>query len=329
MELSKRNSKRLVYSSPFIPAEWIAAHGLTPCFLRPRGSDAGGPVEDRAGVCAYMRGFINEAVSDLETDGIIVTTVCDQMRRSVDLLCNHLEKPLFLMHVPATWQTPVAHQYYISELRRLGTFLVYMGGNEPTKAELVSTMEAYERGRASIVANPSLMHGVAFTDALTKYFLTARIPDTQSKVAKGIPIAVVGGHLSHIDCQIFTLIEEQGGAIVLDGTENGERALPGRFDRRRLREEPLSVLAEAYFAHIPDVFFRPNTNFFSWLKKEVRIRDVKGVVLVRYIWCDCWHAEVQRIRDWLDVPVIDIDLTGEDCTLRSSTRIQAFMETLI
>jgi benzoyl-CoA reductase/2-hydroxyglutaryl-CoA dehydratase subunit BcrC/BadD/HgdB len=39
--------------------------------------------------------------------------------------------------------------------------------------------------------------------------------------------------------------------------------------------------------------------------------------------------EVQRLRELLSVPVLDIDLNGEDAPVRFSTRIQAFIENLI
>jgi hypothetical protein len=52
-------------------------------------------------------------------------------------------------------------------------------------------------------------------------------------------------------------------------------------------------------------------------------------VLVRYVWCDCWHAEVTRINEWLDVPVVDLDLAGNDGSTRNRTRIGALIEALV
>ena len=55
--------KRVLYRSPFIPAEWIAAHGFEPVRLIPSSASTDGPVPDAEGVCPFMRGFINEASS--------------------------------------------------------------------------------------------------------------------------------------------------------------------------------------------------------------------------------------------------------------------------
>ena len=53
---------------------------------------------------------------------------------------------------------------------------------------------------------------------------------------------------------------------------------------------------------------------------------MKGVILVRCVWCDLWHAEIHRLREWLAVPLLDMDLDGEDPVNRCTTRIQAFLE---
>jgi benzoyl-CoA reductase/2-hydroxyglutaryl-CoA dehydratase subunit BcrC/BadD/HgdB len=79
---------------------------------------------------------------------------------------------------------------------------------------------------------------------------------------------------------------------------------------------------------IPDIFRRPNSELFAWLKSEVSARGVRGVILARQVWCDKWHAEVERFRQWLNVPLLDVDLDGEPCGTRTRTRIQAFMESL-
>ena len=37
---------------------------------------------------------------------------------------------------------------------------------------------------------------------------------------------------------------------------------------------------------------------------------VRGVILVRCVWCDLWHAEFARLREWLKLPSVEIDLGG-------------------
>ncbi len=326
--LQLKNSKRISYCSPFIPAEWIAAHGLVPHYKRPDGTNRNGVIDNRAGICAYMRAFVNECIEDPGTDAVVVTTTCDQMRRSLDLTEGATKKPIFLFHVPATWQTPSTHKYYASELTRLGRFLVGLGGKAPDTAGLAKTMRRFQSARGEILADPSKSAGQPLTEALNHFYETGEIPGPGLEKSPGIPIAVLGGPLSRTDCTLLDLVEQLGGTVVLDGTENGERTLPAAFNARRLSSEPLQVLSESYFGSIPDVFRRPNTELFSWLKKHVQARHIRGVILTRYVWCDCWHAEVPRFREWLNVPTVDIDLNSEDALARNRTRIEAFLESL-
>jgi benzoyl-CoA reductase/2-hydroxyglutaryl-CoA dehydratase subunit BcrC/BadD/HgdB len=121
-------------------------------------------------------------------------------------------------------------------------------------------------------------------------------------------------------------MESLGAAIVLNGLEGGEMTQPAEFSLRELDSDPMAVLADAYFGAIPSVFSRPNSALYQWLRRELPSSGAKGVVLLRYVWCDLWHAEVARLREWLKVPLLDIDLVGRDAPERSRTRLEAFLE---
>ena len=64
---------------------------------------------------------------------LVLTTVCDQMRYVAAMLEQRGSCPVFLLNVPSTWQTPAARQLYLDELRRLGRFLVQLGGKAPER----------------------------------------------------------------------------------------------------------------------------------------------------------------------------------------------------
>ena len=64
------------------------------------------------------------------------------------------------------------------------------------------------------------------------------------------------------------------------------------------------------------------------MKKELKVRDVRGVIFIRNLWCDLWHGERTRLQEWLDLPLLDVDLNGEAPSSRNRTRIHAFMESL-
>ncbi len=294
--------KTVAYSCVYVPAEWIAAHRLQPVRVQPssRAADVAG---EREGVCHYLRWFVNAVCREGAADAVVVTTVCDQMRRAPELISLFSGIPVFLMHVPATWQSPTAMKYYIDELNRLGDFFVGIGGVKPSDGELADVMLDYEQKRL------------------------ARSCDNEK--ADGIPLAIVGGELTSDDSAITDMVRRCGGRIALDATDFGQRGEPGRFDRRNIRRSPLLELASAYFGAIPHAFRRPNSELFRYLRKEIAARGIRGIIFRRYQWCDTWNAELPRFREWAGIPVLDLDGAEEGHeTARLLGRVQAFMEML-
>ena len=306
-------TKTIVYTCPYVPAEWIAAHGLRPRRLIPLPIE-GTPFAARTeGLCPYARAFVNDAVAEAP-DGIVITTLCDQMRRVYDLLVRETDTPTFLLNVPKTWQTVAAQRLYVDELKRLGRFLVHLGGQTPASRELAKAM--IDAGCAVHTVSP-----VAW----------ASRPCLQNhgQDARATPIAVVGGPLMQRDRVLFDLVEECGGRVVLDATETGLRGQRRTFDRRRLAEDPLMELADAYFG-IPDASRRPNSELYRWLKEHLAKTGARGIVFHHYVWCDAWRAELVRLKEWVGLPVLGIDSDGhaETNLARLRNRIQAFLEML-
>jgi len=285
------------------------------------------------GACPYARAFASEVCSDAAADAVVVTTLCDQMRRAAELIARDCALPVFLMHVPSSWQTAAAQRYYIDELRRLGRFLVRLGGTRPSNDALADVMCEHDAARATVRAARGRLSPRRFSEAIAEFHRTGEVafdvPESLPAL-RGVPVALLGGPLLRDHFGVFDLIEEAGGRVVLDATDSGERGLPAPFDRRGLREDPLMELAAAYFGSIPHAFRRPNGELYRWLKQELADRGVRGIILRRYVWCDTWHAEVQRLKEWADLPVLDIDVNVDETTeRRSANRIQAFLEILV
>ena len=285
----------VIYSCPFVPQEYISACGMTPKKLIAASSASRTP----PGVCTYAHAFATEAAAASSASAIVMTTMCDQMRRRAEIISRTSDTPVFLMNVPHTWQTPAARELYIKEIKRLGAFLEMHGGQVPTPEHLAEVMSANE---SACVVEPR-------------------------PAPTGIPIALLGGPLPE-SSPILDLIGKAGAYVALDGTETGERTRHALFDSGRVREDPLGALADAYFT-IPDPFRRPNDAFFEWLKRGIEQRGVCAVIVRRYVWCDNWHAETQRIRELTDLPFLSIDVGDEgDDPARLLTRLQCLVEML-
>jgi benzoyl-CoA reductase/2-hydroxyglutaryl-CoA dehydratase subunit BcrC/BadD/HgdB len=326
--------KTIIYTCPYVPAEWIAAHGLSPSRIIPDTSGAAstGCTE---GVCPFVQGFINMVITDKQAGGVVITTVCDQMRRAYDILVRRCDIPLFLMNVPNTWQNVSVQKLYIDELKRLGRFLIGLGGMSPLDSTLAEIMLEYDSARTSIFGIggylPARQYAekiVAFgKDGLSVTLDNITLPESQ---IEGVPLAILGGPLMRQDFDIFDIVEQAGGHIALDATETGQRGMCAPFDRRGLREKPLLELASAYFCGIQDASRRPNSGLYNWLKCRLTEREIRGIIFHRYLWCDMWHAELQRLEDWSDIPVLDLDTMGNNETekQRTTNRVRAFLETL-
>ena len=323
--------KTVIYSCCFVPCEWIVAHELQPRKIMPGGCppDATGSIE---GICTYVRAFADSVCADKHADAVVVTTVCDQMRRVPELIARISDIPIFLMNVPCTWGTSESWRLYVEELERLGKFLVRLGGKSPPGNRLSEVMLQYEALRLQLADSrqtaPSKQYARGIL-AIAEGNPLAHIGDDFARDAAGIPVGIVGGELRSDDLKVFDMVEHTGGRIVLDATDTGERTLPGSFDRRNIRSDPLMELANAYFGTIPHVFRRPNSGLYEYLKLQILERGIRGIIFRRYQWCDIWNAELQRLRDWAGVPILDLDLGCEgDDLARSAGRVEALMEML-
>jgi len=327
--------KTIIYTCPYVPAEWIAAHGLQPSRVIPDAAEARGPLGRVEGLCPYVQGFINEAITNKQAGGVVITTVCDQMRRAFDILVRTCDVPAFLMNVPNTWQSLSVQKLYIDELKRLGRFLIGLGGKSPLDDTLTEIMLKYDTARKSILAAGGYLPAGKYAETIAAFGKDgpgeefSNIKNRELRI-KGVPLAIVGGPLMRRDFDIFDIAEQAGGRIVLNAAETGERGMCAPFDRRRLRDGPLMELANAYFGGIQDASRRPNSELYKWLKRKLIDREVRGIIFHRYVWCDMWHAELRRLKDWTDLPVLDIDTTGDNETRRHRTanQIRAFLEML-
>jgi benzoyl-CoA reductase/2-hydroxyglutaryl-CoA dehydratase subunit BcrC/BadD/HgdB len=324
--------KSVGYTCPFVPREWIAAHGLRPVRFLPSNGNGTHGREGLSGVCPFAKATLDTVSRRTDLDAVVMTTTCDQMRRISELVPGARNAPLFLFHVPATWKRAPAFVFYQSELERLGRFLERLGGQKPTLDEIAEEMRKSGSLRSELVAAREHLSPRKFSEAIAEFHETGTADLSGSRngdEGDRVPVALVGGPLSAGHFDIFDTIEDAGGSVVLDGTTSGERTLPRTFDPEKLGRDPVAALVDAYIGSIPDAFRRPNDGLYDWLDRTLRERRVRGIILRRYLWCDTWNAEAQRMREWSDLPLLALDVCDEDGdATRTANRIQAFLEAL-
>lgn len=325
----------ILYCNPLVPPEWIAAHGMQPKWLTPDRPEPLRPVHVARGICANVAAILNA----VRSFPLVLTTTCDQMRRAAGLIERDAGPPVFLMNVPATWQTPTARKLYRDELARLSRFLVSLGGTAPPSEQLARVMRHYQQARESLCAARGKMSARQFAEALAEVRSGATVRDRlcgasvmepATALNGHVPLALLGGPLLRQDHEILDAVERSGGSIVLDASEGGERTLPPAFAAARLAADPIEALIDAYFLGIPDVFRRPNDALYGWLAHQVPARAVRGILVRRYVWCDLWHAELFRLKQSSPVPVLEIDVADDEGSVMCRTlgRLEAFLEML-
>lgn len=313
--------KPVVYTDPLVPAEWIAAHRLRPSRILPAAVEG----ESSAGVCPYALA-VGRRARERDAAAVIFTTACDQMRRIPELAADSNVCPWFVMNVPSTWQTAVARDLYLEELERLGRFLVRLGGKAPSADDLWRTMDRFDGRRSKLREARAKMSPREYSEALCRFRRNGKLElGSTNRREGGTRVALLGGPLMAGDFEVFEVIERAGGNVVLDATATGERTLPAPFDRRE--DDPCAALMKAYLETIPDAFRRPNGRLYDWLNERFFKREVEGLIVRNYTWCDTWHAEVGRLKEWTDVPVLHLSADGADgLGHHEISRIEAFLE---
>ena len=152
-----------------------------------------------------------------------------------------------------------------------------------------------------------------------------------------IPLALIGGPLPRAQWPLIEVIERTGARVALNGTEAGERSLwTSPSSEVQVIPDTASVssmrlwLARSYVRNCVDVFQRPNTRLYDWLKERLAARAIRGIVLWHYVGCDLWRAEAQSLREAFGLPLLLLDAgDAAPASARDNGRVEAFVESLI
>src|ERR1035437_6695989 len=217
---------QVFFTSPWVPAEWIKAHGLEPRGVWHAKNLWPAALPLAAGVCAFAEATVRFAEAQPDA-GVIFPTTCDQMRRGFDALAAACRSRAFLFNIPATWQTFAARQIYRSEVERLGRFLEDLGGRAPLPADLRREMKERSQARNRLLGVARSCPARQFAELVARFHWdgSASLPETATAPATGVPLAILGGPFSASQWNLLEVIEAAGGRVALNATEAGERSL--------------------------------------------------------------------------------------------------------
>jgi len=333
---------RVYLTSPWIPAEWVRAHGLEArgIWFADKFRQDTPPLA--GGVCAFAESVVRLAEAQPDS-AVVFTTACDQLRRGFDAATVCEPTRAFLFNLPAT-QTPAARQIFRAELARLGQFLVTLGGTAPTPEILRHEMAQSDEVRRRLRAAAPPAAARSYAESVARFHTDGSFAaPTVLDPSPAAPLALVGGPLGAKDWKLFDTMEAAGGRVVLNGTLTGERSLCPTFDGNAGwppdsaaadhqsvgKPKPFDALAAGYIDNLVDVFQRPNTRFYAWLKPRLLDRHVRGIVLWHFTGCDLWRAEWQTLREVSGLPVLLLEADeAAGVSPRDANRLQAFVEML-
>ena len=199
-------------------------------------------------------------------------------------------------------------------------------------------MAQYRLARGQLREAAAQLPARQYCEAVARFHWDGSInlgEDVRRPETDAIPLAVVGGPLPAWQRHVLDAIERAGGRVLLNATEAGERCLGPALSPEQATfsagtlPDLLCLLTRSFLDNCVDVFQRPNTRLYDWLKERLTVRKVRGIVLWHYVGCDLWRAEAQPLREAFGLPVLLLEANeAAGDALRQTGRIQAFLESL-
>jgi benzoyl-CoA reductase/2-hydroxyglutaryl-CoA dehydratase subunit BcrC/BadD/HgdB len=189
--------------------------------------------------------------------------------------------------------------------------------------EILSGSDLYTLVRAAMVADRT--HLAALLEEVV-----AELKKTGSGAVPAAPakkrIVLSGGICSHPD--IYTIVEESGGAVVGDDLCTGSRYFSGRIDEKA---EPIEAIADRYRERVVCPAKHSGfTNRADHLVRLVREKRAAGVIFFLLKFCDPHAFDYPYLKEALEreqIPSLLLEVEDRlpaDGQLR--TRFEAFIE---
>ena len=176
---------------------------------------------------------------------------------------------------------------------------------------------------ASFYADPA-----TFLQLLRSLFEELRQKEVPVKKPR---ILLTGSTLAMGDYKILDLVEQAGGAVVVEEFSEGIRPY---WENVEANGDPLKALADAYFMRrVPPAFFRPSRERVDFVLHLAEEFKVDGIIWYQLMYRDSYDVEsfyFERIlKESLGIPMLkiqsDYDMS-EVGPLR--TRVETFIDTL-
>ena len=343
-----------------IPEELIYAAGAIPVRLC-GGSHGAAVIGDELAprdACALVKSSLGQGALqslDLYTlcDVIIVPTTCDGKRKMAEELARNHE--VWMLEVPHLKEPASARLNWLEQLHALKAKLeelthqkIKRKGLQQGITLLAKAQQQAHRLYQLRQNNPPLIRGseaglalqafgyshvADWTQAMTTLNDEIEARSTSVEPSDAPRILCAGSPMVFPNWKIPTLIEEMGGALVVDESCFGDRFL---YDPVAVSDTTVAGMMAALAARtlMPCVCpsFSPNDDRLHRLRQIVADFDIKGVLYHVLKGCVLYDFELKRVKELLQelgIPLlrIETDYSPEDIE-QLRIRVEAFIEML-
>lgn len=318
------------YTCPYIPVEIITATGLRPYCLLHGNYDLmqQGSLYARIDACPLVRANIAYVLNNQKKFAALIgTTGCDMSHRMFDILSEHTDIPLFILHMPRTDNREIFYDeidWLIDQLEDLtGLKINDRLSNEIAMWEKIR--DQYRNFDKKRSAEPSVISTSNF-HTVAKFYYQGQIKNKLSinETPSSQPrVFLIGSEISYESNDFLDLLESQF-RIVGDFTCG-----ISLFLNVSCTEHTLTGIKQTYYEQAPCPYRRPNTAFYQYIAHQVKNRKCHGIIGFTLDYCDAYEFEMKHLEKILDLPILRI---RNDYSLQKisqlKTRIAAFGELL-
>ena len=343
----------------FTPKELIAAAGAIPVALC-SGTNQAIPAAEAhlpRNLCPLIKASYGHALSDScpyfhMADFLLADATCDGKKKMFELLADI--KPLYMLQLPQTAETPESYSYWLQELYRVRALLEQRTGVAITDENLLGQIRMYNALRTTICevfelnkGEVPLLYGHEI-DRITSMAgfecnLETRIAEMRQAIAsvrlrsndtsfikkmRHRPRILLTGCPS-TNKKVLKLIEENGGVIVAMESCGGLKTAGCSVQEEG---NPMESLARRYL-DTACACMSPNHRRIDILRNLVSEYRVDGVIELTWEGCHTYNIEAfyieKAVTEQFQRPYLHIttDYSDND-TGQLKTRIEAFLELL-
>lgn len=349
----RETSKKVIgYLCSYTPEEIIDAAGALP--FRIFGSEVSIAHADghlQAYCCSLAKGSLEEALAGRLhfLDGAVFPHTCDTIQRLSDIWRLNAGFPFhFDVVLPAKLNSESSFQYLVAVLRRFKNDLERTLEIEITDDDLRLSIRLFNRIRKALEElysmrseNPGIISGSEVSAVLKAAMMMDRTDFlscidrllSQMKHEKRATdnnrrkrIIFSGGICNQPD--IYSIIEESGGAVIWDDLCTGTRYFGGQIDEAI---DPVEAIAKRYFERlICPTKHCDITNRGEHIVALANDHKADGVIFLFQKFCDPHAFDYPYLKQFLDregIPNMLLELEGQiSATGQLRTRLEAFVE---